>query len=236
MPVCNIIICNGDHFCDGKSILPILAGRNHFCQRSQCLIHIIIEYAGLLSDHEFEFRFFEFRQPPISGHDLVITFQDASLHAFVHMGCGHHDPNDSFSKPSFFNLIMPFRSAGGILFRRVRSRFAKQIHTKRSIEGLKPELLGQIPEVAGISVGIASFFLQHTSASLLVQENADPEVRRELALVCCASGHVARDSGENAEPAFQQSVAILRQLVSDHPGNATYRFALADARAWLSIW
>lgn len=33
---------------------------------------------------------------------------------------------------------------------------------------------------SGISAGLATLHVQHTSASLLVQENADPEVRRDF--------------------------------------------------------
>ncbi len=33
---------------------------------------------------------------------------------------------------------------------------------------------------AGFAQGLATVHLQHTSASLLIQENADPEVRRDL--------------------------------------------------------
>jgi secondary thiamine-phosphate synthase enzyme len=33
---------------------------------------------------------------------------------------------------------------------------------------------------SGIRMGIATLHLRHTSASLLIQENADPEVRRDL--------------------------------------------------------
>lgn len=33
---------------------------------------------------------------------------------------------------------------------------------------------------AGLQTGIATLHLRHTSASLLIQENADPEVRRDL--------------------------------------------------------
>ncbi len=33
---------------------------------------------------------------------------------------------------------------------------------------------------AGLQTGLATLHLRHTSASLLVQENADPEVRRDL--------------------------------------------------------
>jgi secondary thiamine-phosphate synthase enzyme len=33
---------------------------------------------------------------------------------------------------------------------------------------------------SGLQTGLATFFVQHTSASLLIQENADPEVRHDL--------------------------------------------------------
>src|SRR5208283_5595487 len=33
---------------------------------------------------------------------------------------------------------------------------------------------------SGLQTGLANLFVQHTSASLLIQENADPEVRRDL--------------------------------------------------------
>lgn len=35
--------------------------------------------------------------------------------------------------------------------------------------------------VAGITSGLLTLFIQHTSASLLVQENADPDVLKDLA-------------------------------------------------------
>src|SRR2546423_4316341 len=45
------------------------------------------------------------------------------------------------------------------------------------------ELTNQVQELAaqsGFQSGLATLHLQHTSASLLIQENADPEVRRDL--------------------------------------------------------
>lgn len=42
------------------------------------------------------------------------------------------------------------------------------------------EVLAELPELARIEVGFASLFLQHTSASLSINENADPGVRRDL--------------------------------------------------------
>ena len=42
------------------------------------------------------------------------------------------------------------------------------------------DIVSQLPELAQISVGLAHIFLQHTSASLAINENADSDVRRDL--------------------------------------------------------
>ena len=42
------------------------------------------------------------------------------------------------------------------------------------------EILSQIPELKSIQVGIFHCFIQHTSASLTINENADPTVRQDL--------------------------------------------------------
>ncbi|GIZ13187.1 secondary thiamine-phosphate synthase enzyme YjbQ [Pseudomonas sp. NCCP-436] len=42
------------------------------------------------------------------------------------------------------------------------------------------EILGQLPELRQARVGLLHLWLQHTSASLTVNENADPAVRRDF--------------------------------------------------------
>lgn len=42
------------------------------------------------------------------------------------------------------------------------------------------EVLGAIPEVSNCNIGILNLFIQHTSASLSINENADSSVRRDL--------------------------------------------------------
>jgi len=42
------------------------------------------------------------------------------------------------------------------------------------------EVLDQLAELAEFRVGLAHFFIQHTSASLSINENADPDVRRDM--------------------------------------------------------
>ena len=42
------------------------------------------------------------------------------------------------------------------------------------------EILGSIPEIAGVRMGLLHLLLQHTSASLFLNENADPDVRGDF--------------------------------------------------------
>lgn len=42
------------------------------------------------------------------------------------------------------------------------------------------EIEAQLPELSQFSVGLAHIFIQHTSASLALNENADPTVRQDM--------------------------------------------------------
>jgi secondary thiamine-phosphate synthase enzyme len=45
------------------------------------------------------------------------------------------------------------------------------------------EILGHLPELREIRVGLLHVFIQHTSASLTLNENADPDVRADFETV-----------------------------------------------------
>lgn len=49
----------------------------------------------------------------------------------------------------------------------------------RGIIEITDEISGFVRQ-SGIQTGLATLHIQHTSASLMIQENADPEVRRDL--------------------------------------------------------
>lgn len=56
----------------------------------------------------------------------------------------------------------------------------KEISLKARSRGfhlVTQEVLAQVPEVSQLSVGLMNIFIQHTSASLTINENADPTVR-----------------------------------------------------------
>jgi secondary thiamine-phosphate synthase enzyme len=51
---------------------------------------------------------------------------------------------------------------------------------KRGFHLITNEVLLNIPELKNFKTGIAHIFIQHTSASLTVNENADPTVREDM--------------------------------------------------------
>ena len=50
----------------------------------------------------------------------------------------------------------------------------------RGFHLITDEILQEIPELKEIKAGVAHIFIQHTSASLTINENADPSVRRDF--------------------------------------------------------
>ncbi|MCB1324649.1 MAG: YjbQ family protein [Spirochaetales bacterium] len=50
----------------------------------------------------------------------------------------------------------------------------------RGVHLITPEVLGPLRSLANMRRGLLNLFLQHTSASLAINENADPDVRRDL--------------------------------------------------------
>ncbi|CAM2069445.1 YjbQ family protein [Sulfidibacter corallicola] len=61
--------------------------------------------------------------------------------------------------------------------------FQKELRLEARSRGfhlITREVLRQLPELAQFQVGLAHFFIRHTSASLTLNENADPDVRRDM--------------------------------------------------------
>lgn len=59
----------------------------------------------------------------------------------------------------------------------------KEIQLKARPRGfhlVTQEVLAELPELREVSVGLLHVFIQHTSASLTINENADPTVRQDF--------------------------------------------------------
>lgn len=50
----------------------------------------------------------------------------------------------------------------------------------RGFHLITDEILRQVPELARYKIGLLNIFLKHTSASLTINENADPTVRKDF--------------------------------------------------------
>lgn len=50
----------------------------------------------------------------------------------------------------------------------------------RGFHIITDEILSEAPEIRNIQTGVAHVFIKHTSASLTINENADPSVRRDF--------------------------------------------------------
>ncbi len=59
----------------------------------------------------------------------------------------------------------------------------KEIHLKPKNRGfhlITNEIIAQFPELNGFKTGLLNIFIKHTSASLTINENADPTVRLDF--------------------------------------------------------
>ena len=51
---------------------------------------------------------------------------------------------------------------------------------KRGFHLVTPEIIQSLPQISDLKMGICHIFIQHTSASLTLNENADPTVRKDF--------------------------------------------------------
>ena len=51
---------------------------------------------------------------------------------------------------------------------------------RRGFHLVTREIVEQVPEIENMAVGVAHLFIQHTSAALTINENADPDVRGDF--------------------------------------------------------
>jgi secondary thiamine-phosphate synthase enzyme len=63
---------------------------------------------------------------------------------------------------------------------------------RRGFHLVTREVLTELPELKQLRVGLLHLFIQHTSASLTINENADPDVRTDMET---AFNHLAPERG-----------------------------------------
>jgi secondary thiamine-phosphate synthase enzyme len=91
--------------------------------------------------------------------------------------------------------------------------------------------VGRLAAMAGVESGAAHLFAPHTSASLLIQENADPDVQRDLLayfdrLVPEGAGYAHDAEGPDDMPAHIKSALTATSLT----------IPIAEGRLMLGLW
>jgi secondary thiamine-phosphate synthase enzyme len=51
---------------------------------------------------------------------------------------------------------------------------------KRGFHIVTSEIINALPQISGLTIGMCHVFIQHTSASLILNEDADPAVRNDF--------------------------------------------------------
>ncbi|MDH5393006.1 MAG: secondary thiamine-phosphate synthase enzyme YjbQ [Gammaproteobacteria bacterium] len=102
----------------------------------------------------------------------------------------------------------------------------------RGFHLISDEILAQIPETGSFKLGLMHILIKHTSASLTINENADPTVRQDFenyfnkSIPENAPYYLHTDEGSDDLPAHLKS-SIL---------GASLTIPLSDGRLNLGIW
>ena len=113
----------------------------------------------------------------------------------------------------------------------------RQAHHSLAVRAARPGLLDitdgvrQFVVDSGISDGLLTLFCRHTSASLIVQENAAPAARRDLEryferIAPQGTGYEHDEEGSDDMPAHLRSALTATQL----------SIPVADGRPMLGTW
>jgi len=102
---------------------------------------------------------------------------------------------------------------------------------RRGFHLITDHVVKALPELRQVRVGIAHVFIQHTSASISINENADPDVPRDLEL---AFNEIAREDfpyqhtveGPDDMPAHVKHAMI----------GSSVMIPVRDGRFWLGTW
>ena len=111
----------------------------------------------------------------------------------------------------------------------------KEIHLKARPRGfhlITSEIIRQLPEVERIKIGLANIFIKHTSASLTINENADPTVREDF------ENFFSRAVPEN-EPYYKHTYEGSDDLPSHIKGSIlgfSLNIPITDGQLALGTW
>ncbi len=92
--------------------------------------------------------------------------------------------------------------------------------------------VARVVATSGISKGLCNVFLQHTSASLILSENADPDVRRDLETILARLAPDGDPDYEHDSEGVDDMAAHARAVLTAN----SISVPIADGRLLLGTW
>ncbi len=111
----------------------------------------------------------------------------------------------------------------------------KEIRLKprqRGFHLITDELISQLPELAKFKIGLLNVFIQHTSASLSINENADPTVREDFESFFCR----AVPEGERYYKHILEGDDDLPAHIKSSLLGSSLTIPISDGKLNLGIW
>lgn len=102
---------------------------------------------------------------------------------------------------------------------------------RRGFHLITDEIVHAIPELSSVSVGMLHLFLRHTSASISINENADPSVREDME----AFFSDLSDGKPYYEHVYEGDDDMPAHIKSSLLGNAL-DIPVTDGRLDLGVW
>lgn len=103
---------------------------------------------------------------------------------------------------------------------------------KRGFHLITDEVLDQLPELNTINIGMMNIFIQHTSASLTINENADPSVRDDFE---AHFNHNVRENESYYTHTYEGSDDMPAHLKSSILGSSL-NIPITSGRLNMGIW
>lgn len=103
---------------------------------------------------------------------------------------------------------------------------------KRGFHLITDQIINAMPQITDLQTGICQVFIQHTSASLTINENADPTVRQDFEMYF---NKVARENDPDYEHDYEGSDDMPAHLKASLLG-ASVTIPITRGKLALGIW
>lgn len=96
--------------------------------------------------------------------------------------------------------------------------------------------INELVATSGIDTGLANIFVQHTSASLILCENADPTVRKDLEAFMCKITPDGDPLYQHTDEGDDDMPAHVRTVLTDSSLSIPFRSGQLQLGVWQDVY